>query len=196
MSVHFSLKQAIVDSYRTGNFTLSSGRTSHEYWDVRAALLRPGALGEAVEWLCAMWWAHDECPGNLAGIGMGGAVLLGGMLTSQQDIRGALLIRDKRKGYGRKTMLEGWSYTWLRDVGPKRPLLLVDDVCTTGVSLLRAREAIWDAAGYEVPMHAAVILDRDPSREGSWALRDHPMPIVSMFSADEVRPKERDNEND
>lgn len=181
------LKQAITNSYREGDFTLSSGGKSSEYWDVRTALLEPVNMLQATTWL-SIDRQDDGQPISYcyAGIGTGGGLLLGALLGRVLAHRG-LFVRDERKAHGRKTTLEGWPIP-LKGVDEERPLILVDDVCTTGASLVRARQLIWDAAGYQVPVRAAVILGRDPA---GWVAIREAKPALTMdvmFREQEVRP--------
>lgn len=184
------LKQAIIDSYRTGDFTLSSGGKSHEYWDVRAALLHPEAMYEVFEWLTydrvfQPWQGHDAH--TYVGIGTGGALIVGMLVLNTGSESPQLLVRDERKEHGRQTLLEGWPID-LKGVCEDSPLLLVDDVCTTGASLLRARQAIWDAAGWQVPVHAAVILGRDPAGWTALQETEEKLRMDVMHFEREVRP--------
>jgi orotate phosphoribosyltransferase len=72
-----------------------------------------------------------------------------------REVRGVFAEPVTEAGGGGRALRRGW------DVGPDERVVLVDDILTTGASLLETAEAV-RVAGVE-PLAAAVIVDRSTS---------------------------------
>ncbi len=135
-----------------GEFTLSSGEKSAYYFDGR--LLSLSASGAMLLGRCI--WAKMEELGVsvVAGPTIGADPLIGATLAtagqSKETLRG-LLVRPEEKGHGTGKQIEG-------SIQPGDHVVVVDDVCTKGGSLLRSIEAL-EAAGCTVS-GVMVVLDR------------------------------------
>ena len=145
-----------------GDFTLSSGKKSTYYFDGRLlSLSARGAvlLGEAI-------WAQMLQVGAsvVAGPTIGADPLIGATLATagwQKETARGLLVRPQEKDHGTGKQIEG----------PLREgdcVLVVDDVCTKGGSLLRSIEAL-EAAGCSV---AGVMVVLDRAEGGSQTIID------------------------
>ena len=119
-----------------GEFTLSSGEKSSYYFDGRLlSLSTNGAvlLGESI-------WAKMVAVGAsvVAGPTIGADPLIGATLAiagMQRGIASGLLVRPEAKRHGTGKQIEGL-------IKEGETVLVVDDVCTKGGSLLRSIEAL------------------------------------------------------
>ncbi len=152
-----------------GNFVLSSGRRSDYYVDIKEACTHPEVLDALTDALAEILPDGEVVAGPELG-----AVPLVSVLAVKTG-REMAIIRKRRKEYGREERIVG-------DVEGRR-VILVDDVATTGGSLLEAAEAVEEAGG-EV-RDAVVVVDR---REGAEeALKERGIRLRSVLTADELR---------
>ena len=128
-------KILIERSYREGDFTLASGRKSDYYFDCRQTALHPEG-----SWLIGTLF--NELLADLDIKGIGG-------MTLGAD----LIVRKESKGHGTNQYVEGLS-----NFKPGDPVAMVEDVVTTGGSLLKACERVKDA-GLNV-VAVCTVLDR------------------------------------
>jgi orotate phosphoribosyltransferase len=145
-------------AFRDGHFKLKSGRHSDAYVEKFRVLQDPGATSE----LCAFWAAayRDRDGGAtvdlVAGPTTGGAILafetgrqLGTRAIFAEEVRDpdAATRREFRRGF---------------EIGRGERVLLVDDILTTGGSLLAMLPAVEAAGGEIVGCH--VLVDRSGGR--------------------------------
>src|ERR687892_2153510 len=114
-----------------GEVTLTSGRTAQYYVDAKRAILRPAgfaALGELVR-------AEAERAGATAvgGMTMGADPVACSALAAGAPVK-AFFVRKEKKQHG----LQRWVEGPLLDEGT--PVLIVEDVVTTGGSTVKAIE--------------------------------------------------------
>jgi orotate phosphoribosyltransferase len=131
-------------------FQLSSGGWSHDYVDGKHAVSTGPALRRASE---AVIEAVDSGFDAVGGPTMGADALAVGVAL----LSGAawFSVRKEAKGHGRGAWIEGTR------LGPGRRAVMVEDVVSTGASLLRAAERVRDL-GAEV-IAATALLDRSPA---------------------------------
>jgi orotate phosphoribosyltransferase len=134
---------------RAEPFQLSSGGWSHDYIDGKHAISSGAALRQASQ---AVIDAVDEDFDAVGGPTMGADALAHGV--SLLSGAGWFSVRKEPKGHGRESWIEG---SRLR---PGDRALVVEDVVSTGASLLRAVERIRDV-GVRV-VAATALLDRSP----------------------------------
>ena len=87
----------------------------------------------------------------------------------------AFIVRKEAKGHGMQRFIEGF------DAPPGARVIVVDDVCTTGDSILKAAERS-EQAGYEV-VAAFCVVDR---QEGGTEIIQKKYPLYSLFTAREL----------
>lgn len=137
-----------------GPYRLASGRESHYYLDARRALLTPRALKLAAHALAAEIRREAVPCHRVGGPGVGGGLLAAAMLcVSRVDWFGGLqgfAVRRELKGHGFQGLIEG-------DV-KGRACVLVDDVATSGGTLIEAARAL-EGAGARVTA-CVVVVDR------------------------------------
>jgi len=140
-------------AFREGHFLLKSGRHGDAYVEKFAVLSDPAATSE----LCGFWAAHVRGQADLvAGPTTGGLILafetarqLGVRSIFAEEVRGAegATHREFRRGFA---------------IQPDERVLLVDDILTTGGSLLAMIPAI-ESMGGEI-VECAVLVDRSGGR--------------------------------
>jgi orotate phosphoribosyltransferase len=156
MPLDASDRRALADLVKTTGyerrdqpFLLSSGGWSHDYIDGKFAVASGKALRQVSE---AAVEAIDEPFDAVGGPTMGADALAHGISV----VSGAswFSVRKEPKGHGRRAWVEGARL----DKGDR--VVVVEDVVSTGASLLRAMERITEL-GAEV-VAATALLDRSP----------------------------------
>jgi len=137
---------------KRGNFVLSSKKRSNVYVDMRRLWSFP-KLARIAALLMAAEIKNKVKYATLAGIATGGIPLAAHLSFTLGWPMG--YVRPKRKEYGQKRLVEGI------DEGAK--VVVIDDVSTTGSSILRSIEAL-EEIGAEVVL-AATLLDREEEAE-------------------------------
>jgi len=167
-------------SVKTGKFTLASGQESDLYVDCRVTTLDArGAVlvGRVLHDLLRKEEARRGLSiGSLGGLTMGAdpltlAVAMSSSLAGDTPPVQAFVVRKEAKGHGRGKRIEGNFIT-------EQPVVVVDDVITTGGSTLKAIEAI-EAEGGKVAF-ALILVDR--SEGGRAAIEDKGYPVVAAFT--------------
>jgi orotate phosphoribosyltransferase len=135
-------------------FLLVSGQYSDEYLDCKLALSQPTAMAA----LGRVFLGRIKTPVvAIGGLTMGSDPIA--MSTSQSSVGTErplrwFTVRKEAKGHGQKKLVEG-------SVQPGEPVVVVDDVCTTGGSTVKAIEAARDF-GLKV-LQVIVLVDREQS---------------------------------
>ncbi len=167
-------------SLRLGRFKLASGQESHYYFDAKLTTLHPeGAYLTARLVLLAL---RDAGGGvrAIGGLTLGADPIVAAVAAvshREPDLCGPLqgfIVRKEAKGHGTEQWIEGMEAV------PGLPVAVVDDVCTTGASTLRAIRAA-EAAGLEVK---AVLCVVDRQQGGAQALREYP--FIALTTASEL----------
>lgn len=117
-----------------GDYTLSSGKKSDKYFDLRKLTMHKHAdrwLGYAFTDLILNNDIHLSTCGSVGGMETGAIPLA--MMLARQWYFDAFYVRKNPKGHGLRNRVEGcWS----------APYIVVDDVVTTGTSIRKVEEAI------------------------------------------------------
>ena len=198
-------------SFRLGDFTLASGQKSDYYIDCRTTTLH--AEGGRLSGLVFYELIREHMPHAVAvgGLTMGADPLvsntasasawavadhreiaaLGDELDLEHDDSGpeptlihGFLVRKAEKTHGTGRRVEGF-------LSPGAPVVIVDDVCTTGGSTITAIEATRDA-GMTVAGVLCLVDRLQGGRENiERALAEVPSdtvaPFISVFTANDVR---------
>lgn len=126
------LEQALSTvAYREGNFALPSGVESDHYWDVAAAAMHP-LVHQALSRHLGQLVDRTPFVNMVAGPEIGAVPLVFAALQGSLNVRYALIIREERKLYGAGGHLMGPTPGW------DAKCLMLEDVVTTGVSLIKA----------------------------------------------------------
>ena len=165
-------------SYRTGEYKLSSGKTSKHYINCKPVILS----GEGLELVSTMMLKHiDSDSIAVAGLTLGADPLVSGVtLVSYQlgtGINSALIVRKKPKGHGTEAWIEG-------PVLPQgSKITVLEDVITTGGSALFAVEKLRDA-GYVIDRIVSIVNRMDPDFQD--AMDKAGIKLQSLVTLDEV----------
>jgi orotate phosphoribosyltransferase len=167
-------------SVRLGRFTLASGRESDLYLNLKPTMMDPRGAH-----LCARAFLVRIPPGTeyVGGLEMG-AVPVIAALAAVSDIEGrpvkTFFVRKSAKDHGTREVVEGLASG--ESLAGKR-VLMVDDVATTGGSVIKAIEAARSVGA--VVDDALVIVDRqEGGTEGLAALG---VKLASVFVGDDFR---------
>ncbi|BFR49723.1 orotate phosphoribosyltransferase [Nitratidesulfovibrio sp. HK-II] len=165
-------------SYREGDFTLTSGRKSDYYFDCKQT-----ALNAEGSWLIGSLF--NDLLRDVPVVGVGGMTLGADPLISATTVisheRGrplaGFIVRKQPKGHGTDQYVEG-----LANFAPGDPVAMLEDVVTTGGSLLKACERV-QAAGLRI-VAVCTVLDREEG--GRQALKDAGYDLISIFTRKEL----------
>ncbi len=167
-------------AYERRPVVLSSGRTSDYYLDCRRVTLDPEGARLCGRLLYALYESLGQAVAAVGGPTLGAdPLVVSFMLTALdrgQRIQG-FLVRKAAKEHGTRARIEG-----LWGVPTGAPVLLLEDVLTTGGSLLQAAEAVRDVG--LVPVCALVLVDREEG--GITALSEAGVPVRAVCRAAEV----------
>ena len=166
------------NSLRVGDFVLSSGNKASYYLDCRLTTLHPrGALliARLILQKIRQLEIHADAIGGLTL----GADPIAAAVAVVSELEGAplraFIVRKEAKGHGMQRLIEGW------DGLPGSRVVIVDDVCTGGSSILTAC-ARAEEAGYVVAA-AFCVVDRE---EGGGKLIADRYPFYPLFTAREL----------
>lgn len=175
-------------SFRLGQFKLSSGGTSDYYIDCRTTTLHAEGARLTGLAILDLLREHNLRPAAVGGLTMGAdpvvsAVAIASAQRAQSDAPAPLvhgfLVRKAEKAHGTGRRIEGFC-----EAGA--PVVIVDDVCTTGASTIAAIEAAREAG---LQVIAAVCLVEREEANGRPALEAacQGAPFLRLFTANEVR---------
>ena len=163
------------DSYRKGEFTLSSGKTSEHYVNCKPVTLSGRGLTLAS---LSMLMDVESDSVAVAGLTLGADPLVAGVaVVSALDSRmlNALIIRKEAKGHGTQAWIEGP----LPAKGTK--ITVLEDVVTTGGSALPAVEKLRDV-GYEVKRIVTLV---DRQEGGAEVIKESGLELISLFTLED-----------
>ena len=176
---HEELAEIIrTNSLRRGDFVLSSGKKANYYLDCRMTTLHPrGSL------LIARLILQRIRQLKIQADAIGGLTLGADPIVSSvavvSELEGAplraFIVRKQSKSHGMQRSIEGF------DGLPGSKVVIVDDVCTTGDSILAACDRA-EEAGYTVAATFCVV-DRE---EGGTEIIAQRYPFYPLFTAKEL----------
>lgn len=137
---------------RFGDFTLTSGKKSRYYIDIKEAVTRPEVLRRIVREMAPHASGYDR----VAGVELGAIPIV--VALALETSLPYIMIRKRERVHGTKRVFEG-------SVGRDDRVLLVEDVTTSGGSVGRAAEVL-RAAGAIVDRVLCVV-DREEGAQES-----------------------------
>jgi orotate phosphoribosyltransferase len=188
------LEMMAENSFRLGEFRLSSGATSDYYIDCRATTLKAEGTrltGRVV--LDEIFRQHWK-PQAIGGMTLGAdPIVVAVAMLSAQEVqprtrRGGheeywvidgFLVRKSEKAHGTAQRIEGFRR-------PGAQVVIVDDVCTTGGSTIQAIEAAREA-GMEIVGVICLVEREEAGGRASVERAALPAKFVSIFKAREIR---------
>ena len=130
-----------------GDFTLSSGKKSDYYINMKKAITEPEILSTIAKLITEL--IAEDGIDKVAGPALGAVPIA--TAVSLESNTPLLMIRKEKKGYGTSKLIEG-------ELNSGDNVIVVEDVTTTGGSLLKAIKAIQDNGGNVT--RAFVVVDR------------------------------------
>jgi orotate phosphoribosyltransferase len=116
----------------------------------------------------------------IAGVPVGGIPLISSILINSflnANPLKSVIIRKEKKGYGKENLIEPTQF-----LHPDAKILIVEDVVTTGGSILSAVNSA-RSEGYDVT-DAICIVDRQEGGKGN--LEDNGVNLLSLFTKDDI----------
>ena len=167
-------------SFQEREVVLSSGRTSNFYIDCKQVSLD----AEGATLIGELFFAAIEAVAPRA-VAVGGLTLGADPLATATSVisfqrgrpRAAFLVRKEPKGHGTNQWLESTA------LAPGAPVVVVEDVVTTGAATLKAVERA-RLAGLEV-IHAIGLIDR---LEGGREAVEAQVPLTALFTRRDFLP--------
>jgi len=156
-----------------GDFTLSSGKKSAYYIDIKKASTNPKVLAEIAERMAARLNERGMKVDRIAGVVLG-SIPLAVALSLRTGIP-FVMVRKERKEHGTGKLIEGV-------LCPGEKVLVVEDVVTSAGSSAEAI-SILRGAGAEVTSVLTVI---DRQEGGAERLREIGVELVSLLTAEDV----------
>jgi orotate phosphoribosyltransferase len=153
-----------------GDFTLASGKKSRYYVDVKKAVTKPEILKLICRHIADVIIDHDIRADYIACVELG-AVPIGVMMSVWTGLP-LLIIRKAQKDYGLKSRIIG-------DPEKAKTVLLVEDVTTTGGSVISAVKALRDEG--LIVRKVISVVDRDEGAEDE--LGKEGLDLISLISA-------------
>jgi orotate phosphoribosyltransferase len=148
--------QAIINakSFRTGNFTLASGQSASYFFDLKPTMLDPAGANLIAGLILDRITDLNLTPVAVGGMATGG-IPIASVVCSQSHFTArpmrAFFVRKETKDHGTENLIEGV-------LKPGETVVLVEDVTTTGGSIMAAVRAV-RAAGCFVT-HVITVVDR------------------------------------
>lgn len=170
------LQHLLTHSFRTGDFTLASGKKSNYYINGKHTTLDSrGAYLVGRVFLAMM---ANDVPNAVGGLTLGADPIIGAMLSlaglEDLPLRG-FIVRKQTKEHGTKSLVEG-------ELNKGDRVIIIEDVVTTGGSSLQAIAAV-KAAGCDVRRVFAMVDREDGGRD---ALAAEGCRLEAVFTAKEL----------
>ena len=148
-----------------GEFTLASGQKSNVYIDLRRLATTAPWLRAAVKYyfslICDEAGDKEHLPDVIAGAGFGGAMLCSATLAEfgmSADWLRMVLVRPEKKDHGASS-----GSRLVGEVRPNDRIIMLEDVITTGGSIIDAAIQIMDAEPTVRIERVAALVDRGGS---------------------------------
>ena len=169
-------------TFKRGTFTLASGRTSAVYFNVKTTMMHPRGAALCARGLLDLLSRMDV--DYFGGLEMGAVPLLSvvaAFSAEAGDPIPSFFVRKAPKPHGTQALIEGMDDTGdgAEESLNGKTVVLIDDVATSGMSILRAVDQIAAVGG--TMSEAIVILDREEgARE---ALAERGIRLHALFTA-------------
>jgi orotate phosphoribosyltransferase len=165
-------------SFRLGEFKLSSGGTSDYYVDCRTTTLDAKGSRLTGEVFLEEIRRRNWKPHAIGGLTMGADPIVVAVSVVSGELNG-FLVRKADKQHGTGQRIEGFRQK-------AAPVVIVDDVCTTGASTIQAIESAREF-GFEI-VGVMCLVEREEAKGRSDVEKAAaPAEFVSIFTANDVR---------
>jgi len=172
------LRLLATKSFRLGEFKLASGRTSDYYVDCRTTTLdaRGAQLTGRVflDEIQARGWKADA----IGGLTLGADPVVVAVAVTSGTIAG-FLVRKAEKQHGTGQRIEGFQQKGA-------PVVIVDDVCTTGGSTIEAIRAAREF-GFDIVGVMCLVEREEAGGREAVEKAAAPAKFVAVFTASEIK---------
>ena len=171
-------KLLVERSYVEGDFVLTSGRRSTYIFDLKLTTCFAEAMPLVGAAFIDEFARAGTKPRSVGGLTMGAdsiAQAIAGQSLVQGPVRDFFIVRKDRKEHGTRKWIEGC---------PASPVAIVDDVVTSGGSVLRAIEACLEEK-LEI-VHVAVLVDREEGGMETIRARVPGVPVTAVFQRSQL----------
>ena len=165
-------------SFRLGEFQLSSGGASDYYIDCRTTTLNAKGSRLTGEVFLEEIQQRGWKPHAIGGLTMGADPIVVAVSVVSGELNG-FLVRKAEKQHGTGQRIEGF-----REKGAR--VVIVDDVCTTGSSTIQAIDAAREF-GFEIVGVMCLVEREEAKGRPNVEKAAAPAPFVSIFTANDVR---------
>lgn len=176
----------IANSFRTGEFTLSSGIKSDYYIDCRTTTLNARGAELTGHVFFELFRQFGWRPQAVGGLTMGAdpIVVAVNVISAQAGapVHG-FLVRKTEKTHGMGRRIEGFQEKGAR-------VAIVDDVCTTGGSTIQAIEAAREF-GFNIAGVACLVEREEAGGRAAVEKAASPAPFISIFKSSEIKARAR-----
>ena len=176
------LELLATNSFRLGEFTLSSGGKSDYYIDCRTTTLHAQGAELTGRVFLELIQQQGWQPQAVGGLTMGAdpIVVATSVISSQAGapIHG-FLVRKAEKAHGMGRRVEGFQEKGAR-------VVIVDDVCTTGGSTIQAIEAAREF-GFNIAGVACLVERLEAGGRPDVEKAAAPAPFISVFTSNDVK---------
>ncbi len=178
-------------SFKLGDFKLASGATSDYYIDCRVTTLHAEGARLTGLALLDLFDEHGLRPAAVGGLTLGAdpvvsSVSIASAQRAHKPFSGetsalihGFLVRKGEKAHGMRRRIEGFSQ-------PGAPVIILDDVCTTGGSTIEAVE-VARTAGLDVLAAACLVERTEATGRQNVEEALGRAPFLRLFSADDIR---------
>jgi orotate phosphoribosyltransferase len=170
------------NSFRLGEFTLSSGAKSDYYIDCRTTTLHARGAELTGRVFLDLFREQGWQPQAVGGLTMGAdpIVVATSVISSQAGgpIHG-FLVRKAEKAHGMGRRVEGFQEKGAR-------VVIVDDVCTTGSSTIQAIEAAHEF-GFNIAGVACLVERLEAGGRPAVEQAAAPAKFISVFTSNDVK---------
>jgi len=168
-------------SYKEGSFTLASGQKSDYYIDLKATTLDPEGAFLIGSLTLDLLKEHKLAVEAVGGLTLGAdpiatSVSLVGFLRKMH--LSAFIVRKEAKSHGTSKYIEG-----VENLRKNSPLLILEDVVTTGASSVKAIERLRDEGFH--PVAVVTVVDRQQNAEAVFSKMG--IPLYSLLTIDALK---------
>jgi orotate phosphoribosyltransferase len=176
------LQLLATNSFRLGEFTLSSGGKSDYYIDCRTTTLHAKGAELTGRVFLDLFERQGWRPQAVGGLTMGAdpIVVATSVISAQAGtpIHG-FLVRKAEKAHGMGRRVEGFQEKGAR-------VVIVDDVCTTGSSTIQAIEAAREF-GFDIAGVACLVERLEAGGRPAVEKAASPAPFITVFTSNDVK---------
>ncbi|RLG58681.1 MAG: orotate phosphoribosyltransferase [Candidatus Hydrothermarchaeota archaeon] len=166
------LREMIKKAVKRGEFTLASGKKSDYYINIKEVYTKPEVLKEIAVKMAEI--IEGKKIDKIAGVAIG-AIPIAVALSLQTGIP-FVIVRKEEKNHGTSSKIEG-------EIKKGERVVIVEDVTTTGGSVINAIEALRSFGC--ICKEALVVVDREEGAEEN--LKRKGVKLISLFKGIELR---------